>query len=137
VTALIPVVLDASALLAFFRDELGTDLVRMAMLSGASISTVNYAEVLTRLAERGGSIATLVRRVEEAGIPPNLLTVVPFTEGDAEAAASLRSTTRHLGLSLGDRACLALGLRMGRPVLTADRAWATLAVGVEVRLIRH
>jgi ribonuclease VapC len=131
VTALIPVVLDASSLLAFFRDELGADLVRMAMLSGASISTVNYAEVLTRLAERGGSIATLVRRIEEAGIPPNLL-----TEGDAEAAASLLSTTRYLGLSLGDRACLALGLRMGRPVLTADRAWATLAVGVEVRLIR-
>ena len=70
------------------------------------------------------------------GLGGYLLTVVPFGPADAVAAARLRAPTRALGLSLGDRACLAVALRFGTAALTADRAWATLDVGVEVRLLR-
>lgn len=65
-----------------------------------------------------------------------MLEVVPPTEEDAVAIARLRTTTRAQGLSLGDRACLAAGLRLGRPVLTADRSWAAVDVGATVRVIR-
>jgi PIN domain nuclease of toxin-antitoxin system len=61
---------------------------------------------------------------------------VPFDEELARGAGALRPATKSLGLSLGDRACLALAQREGLPVLTADRAWAKLAVGVEVKVIR-
>jgi PIN domain nuclease of toxin-antitoxin system len=65
-----------------------------------------------------------------------LLRVVPLNEDDSVTTAQLRSLTRAHGLSLGDRACLATGLRLGLPVLTADRSWANLDVGVTIRLIR-
>jgi ribonuclease VapC len=64
------------------------------------------------------------------------LTVHAFTLEDADVAADLRLLTRQAGLSFGDRACLALGRRLGLPVLTADRAWATLEVGVHIQLLR-
>ena len=64
------------------------------------------------------------------------LRVVAFDEPQARAAARLRFLTRHIGLSLGDRACLALGDRLGCPVVTADRVWASLDVGVAIVVIR-
>lgn len=100
-------------------------------LSRASISTVNLAEVLARLQDFGtpeSEAESAVARLD--------LRVVPFDEAQARQAAHLRPQTRGAGLSLGDRACLALGLRLGCPVVTADRAWATVDVGVEIVLIR-
>lgn len=129
-------VLDASALLALFWEEPGTLQVRTAIRSGALISSVNYAEVLTRLADRGEDPVDLHRRFRDGELIEHYVEVVPFTDELSVAAAALREPTRHLGLSLGDRACLATTLRVGAPVLTADRAWAELDLGVEIRLIR-
>ena len=64
------------------------------------------------------------------------LPVITFDASDAKVVASLWPSTRASGLSLGDRACLALGLRLGVPVLTAERAWANLKIGVDVGIIR-
>ena len=100
-------------------------------LPNASISAVNLSEVLARLQEIGmpeSEVAIAVARLN--------LRVVAFDEPQAHATARLRSVTRHACLSLGDRACLALGYRLGCPVVTADRAWASLDVGVEIVVIR-
>jgi ribonuclease VapC len=124
------IVADASAVIALL---VGEPLHRLdpADLNGASVSAVNLAEVLTRLHDLGVPDATANASVAELN-----LRVVPFDEGQARAAAGLRATTRHAGLSLGDRACLALGLHLGSPVVTADRAWVTLQLGAEIILIR-
>jgi ribonuclease VapC len=124
------IVADASAVIALLAGEPfgGFDPVR---LSNAAISAVNLSEIWARLLELGmpeSAIDAAVTRLD--------LQVVPFDEPQARAAARLRSTTRHAGLSLGDRACLALGLTLGRPVFTADRAWAGLEIGAEIVLIR-
>ncbi len=95
------------------------------------MSGVNWAEVLQRRVARGIPIEGLRADLEALG-----LTIVPFTAEDAEASAKLWPNTRSLGLSLGDRACLALALRLGLPALTADRVWAGLQVGVEVQVVR-
>jgi ribonuclease VapC len=149
-------VLDASALLAYFLDERGAEKVEQAMAAGAVISTVNLAEVFTRLADARPDLADLFVQLDAdagpevqphvqtslgAGAPvlPDTLTVEPFTLTDAMACAALRPATRPRGLSLGDRACLALGRRIGSTVLTADRNWLELdhdAVGVTIELIR-
>jgi|DewCreStandDraft_2_1066082.scaffolds.fasta_scaffold03093_9 PIN domain nuclease of toxin-antitoxin system len=129
-------VLDASALLAYLQGEPGSDLVEVALAAGAVISAVNYAEVLSRLGDAGAEPAAVHRRLREHGLISSLVEVLPLTEDDAVVIAQLRAPTRAQGLSLGDRACLATGLRLGRPVLTADRTWAGLSAGVTVRLIR-
>ena len=124
------VVLDASALVALLRREPG--LARVAKVLGRSVmSSVNLAEVLTRSVDLN---ADLDRVTEHLRLLP--LTIVDFGSDDAALAASLRRATREAGLSLGDRCCLALGLRTGRPVLTTDRLWASLDVGVQIELIR-
>jgi ribonuclease VapC len=125
-----PVVLDSSALLAFLRREPGADRVALR-LRGALLSTVNYAEVLAKSAELGlpaGVVRGLLDDLE--------VRRVDFGQPHAEAAAALREPTRSLGLSLGDRACLALGMIEGATVLTADRAWADADVPTTVQLIR-
>lgn len=129
-------VLDASALLAYVHREPGNQIVEAAFDAGALINTVNYAEVLTRMADTGADPVAAHRRFQEQGLVGDLLRVVPLTEQDAVAIARLRASTRAHGLSLGDRACLATALRLGRPVMTTDRAWAALDVGVPIRLIR-
>lgn len=129
-------VLDASALLAYLQGETGSSLVQETLAVGAVMNIVNYAEVLSRLADAGEDPDTAHRWLGEWGLIGALLEIVRLTEEDAVSIARLRVPTRVHGLSLGDRACLSTGLRLGRPVLTADRTWAALDVGVAVRLIR-
>jgi ribonuclease VapC len=123
-------VLDASAVLARLRAERGGDVVQ-ARAPDAVISAVNYAEVISKLIDLGVSVEAAAAAIGELE-----LAVFPFDEIDAARTAALRAATRRRGLSLGDRACLALAERLGLPVLTADRAWAELDLGVEVVLIR-
>lgn len=129
-------VLDASALLAYLHDEEGAGEVEEALAHGASLSAANWAEVLSKVADEGGDPERLVEHLEQQGLLHGGLDVVPLAEEDAIRVVRLRPATRQRGLSLGDRACLALGQRLGLPVLTADRAWEGLGVGVEVRVIR-
>lgn len=126
------IVLDASALLALTRREQGADKVA-AILADSVMSTVTLSEAVGYYARSGASEAEIralldVLRIER----------VPFDEGLAYIAGLLLPKTRPAGLSFGDRACLALALRMGAKALTADRAWSRVAtdVGVEIELIR-
>jgi ribonuclease VapC len=130
------VVLDASALLAHLRDETGAVVVADAIGRGASMSAVNLAEVLSPVSDRGADPDLLADRLAEAGLLHGAVVVEPFTAEDAVACARLRSPTREAGLSLGDRACLALAQRLNAPTLTADTAWSELDIGVEVLLLR-
>lgn len=125
--------LDASAVLAVVNVEPGAQRVEVAFLEGASMSTVNLAEVATKLAERG-----VIAAEAEETLAPFEIAVEVFTTAQAYRAGALRRSTIRLGLSLGDRACVALAETLGLPVLTADRRWADLdpALGVEVRLVR-
>jgi PIN domain nuclease of toxin-antitoxin system len=123
------VVLDASALLSLILDEPGAADVA-AQLAGSRLSTVNLAEVAQRLADRwsDAQVGALL-----GGFP---FQVIDFDRATAMRAGVLRRATKAHGLSLGDRACLALAERLDAPVLTADRAWADLDLGIEVVLIR-
>ena len=123
-------VLDASAILAVVHSEPGADTVLAAIPDGV-ISVVNLSEVVAKLAEEGASESTISQRLDDLN-----LTVAPFTVEQAFAAGMLRPLTRSAGLSLGDRACIALGIQLGYGVLTSDREWATLDLGIEVRLFR-
>lgn len=123
-------VLDASAVLASLRAETGGDFV-LPLMEKSLLGAVNLAEVATRLLDLGASAADI------DGLPERLRCEVILFDVDLALRASLlRAQTRHLGLSVGDRACLALAQREGLPVLTGDRVWARLDVGVEVVLIR-
>jgi ribonuclease VapC len=128
--------LDASALLAHLRDEPGADVVAEAIASGAVISTVNLAEVFSRVADRGGDPAKLAAELTQSGLLDGAITVEPFTAADAIETGRLRPLTRDAGLSLGDRACLALARRLDAPALTADTDWQGVAHGIELRPIR-
>lgn len=129
-------VLDASALLAYLRDESGADVVADAIAGGVAISTVNLAEVLSRVADRRSDPVALVEQMTERGLLGGAITVEPFTIADAGEVARLRPTTRDAGLSLGDRACLALARRLDVPAFTADTAWSEADVAVGLRQIR-
>ncbi|SOE00420.1 type II toxin-antitoxin system VapC family toxin [Caenispirillum bisanense] len=126
------VVLDASALLALLDREPGYEAVA-AVMPGALLSTVNLSEVLGKLVDRGVPVAVAARVAEAVGA-----TVVDLDTETAVEAAALRQATRGAGLSLGDRACLALARQRGLPALTTDAAWERVAsaVGVDVRNIR-
>lgn len=123
-------VLDASALLSYLQREPGGEVVDRE-LNGAVISSVNWSEVLQKALARGVDTSGLGADLAALG-----LTIEPFTVEDGERAASLWMLTRPLGLSLGDRACIALGLRLNLPILTADRTWIQLAIAVLIRTIR-
>jgi PIN domain nuclease of toxin-antitoxin system len=124
------IALDASALLAYLFAETGAPAVAEEIVESC-ISTVNLAEVVGKFVERGidGSLVT-----RQIGL--STVEMVPFSVHEAERAASLLPQARALGLSLADRACLALALGRGIPVLTADRAWADLELPIEIRVIR-
>lgn len=122
------IVLDASALLAILNQEPRArrweDAVR-----DAAFSAVNLSEVVAKMADVG---------MNERQIRDGLdlgMTVVPFDAALAHVAGLLRPTTRPLGLSLGDRACLALAMRMGLPAVTTDRAWGRLRLGVDIQVM--
>jgi PIN domain nuclease of toxin-antitoxin system len=122
-------VLDSSAVLALLLAEPGADRVKAA-LPGALLSTVNLAEVVTKLCERGMPADDARAAVEAIGVE-----LVAFDVEQACAAGDLRNATRAAGLSLGDRACLALGRLRGLPAVTADTAWRHLP-GFDIVLLR-
>ena len=124
------VVLDASAVLVLLLDEPGAEVVA-PVLSEAVLSAVNLAEVLSKLTDRGADVSRLAEDLASAGV-----LVEPMTAADAAHVAELRRIDQGRLLSLGDRCCLALGRRLGLPVVTAERAWSELAAGVDVRQVR-
>jgi len=130
-------VLDASAFLAYLGNETGAAVVADAIAAGATMSTVNLAEVLSTLATRGKDPIEVVSDLTERGLLDGAVTVEPFTTADATEAARLRPLTRSAGLSLADRACLTVARRLAAPLLTADHAWSGLGLGVDVRAIRE
>lgn len=125
-------VLDASAVLALLNDEPGAQSVARHLEGGASISSVNYAEVVSKLSDYGMPADAIQDALAELG-----LQVAPFTEDQARICGYLRAPTREAGLSLGDRACLALATVDGAVAVTADRGWSGLAgIAVEIELVR-
>lgn len=116
-------VIDASALLAYVHDEEGGDRLPRLVGDAPTMSAVNWSEVVQKSLQIGVALDPLRRTCEEAGIE-----IQPFTATRAEAAAELWPAARPLGLSLADRACLALALELGVTALTADRAWAELRI---------
>ena len=118
-------------MLAFIQGEPGAEAVR-PLVGNAAASAVNVAEAGAYLADRGLNEPEIRRSI-------NLLDVeiVAFDAETAYLCSMLRPETRARGLSLGDRACLALAKRRGLPAVTADRLWTEISVGVEVRLIRE
>ena len=124
-------ILDASALLAYLYRENGADRVEAALRADIAMSAVNLSEVIAKLLDAGWIEPTILQSIRLADVA-----VVEFDEAAAYEAGSLRALTCHRSLSLGDRACLALARRVGAPVLTADRAWGDLQLGVPVEVIR-
>lgn len=127
---MIEAVLDASALIAFLKNEPGADRVP-ALLSRSCISAINLAEVFGKMVEYDKPLDAVAFQIERLQIP-----VMAFDGEQAKIAASLWPTTRAAGLSLADRACLALALKQRLPVLTTDRIWAKVQVGLEIQMIR-
>ncbi len=123
-------VLDASAILTLLNNEAGAGTVQ-ELLPGAIVSAVNYAEVVTRLSVLGMPENEILEALEMLG-----LEIIPFDEEQSFRTGILVNVTRPYGLSLGDRACLALALKSGLPAVTSDRAWQDLKAGIDVRLIR-
>jgi PIN domain nuclease of toxin-antitoxin system len=124
------VVLDSSALIAVLEDARGADIVE-AVLDQSIMSAVNLAEVATKMVSRGSLFTDL-----EDVIWSTAVEVIDFSDSAAFDCARLWTLGRPRGLSLGDRACLALARTYGVEAYTADRAWAALDLGVAVRLIR-
>ena len=124
-------VMDSSAILAFLNREPGQDRAREILSEGAVVSTVNQSEIVSKLLESG------VPEVEISLIFSYLdLKVVHFDEQAAWETARLRSITKTIGLSLGDRACLGLARQLQLPVATADKIWAKLTIGIAIEVIR-
>jgi len=125
------VVLDASALITMLNQESGADMLTPEILLNAVSSTVNLAEVQNKLVSRGlppeAAWRATLHSVREA---------ISFTPEHAKTAGSLIAETRPLGLSLGDRACLALALELKAQVYTADRSWKHLKLGLRIHIIR-
>ena len=129
------VVLDASAVIALLREESGSDIVEEMIetaegsgVSAGYLSAVNLTEILQRLA--GVELPALI------GGPEPAIVTVPFNAEHARTAAGMLEATTPAGLSLADRACLALARVMSLPAVTADRVWSEVDVGVEVVQIR-
>jgi ribonuclease VapC len=123
-------VLDASALLAMLQEAPGGEVVQ-ELLETAAISSVNWSEVVQKALDWESDIEGLRLELEALG-----LRILPFTAAIAETTAEMRSTTRHAGLSLGDRACLALAAMLSLPAVTADRVWPEAGLPIEIRVLR-
>jgi PIN domain nuclease of toxin-antitoxin system len=124
-------VLDASVVLAHIRGEAGAEALAETAAAGACMSAVNFAEVVSKLMERGLTADQADDVMFHFGVD-----VVPFDAALAHRTGALRPLTKALGMSLGDRACLALAQREGLPAVTADRQWAKLKLGIEIKIVR-
>jgi ribonuclease VapC len=123
--------LDASAVLALLFSETGSETVASALQQhDCRITAVNQAEVIAKLIDRG-----LTHNDVKQALSSLPITVIDSTATDGEAAGYLRSVSRNLGLSLGDRLCLAAGQRLNTPVMTADQAWLGLSDALELTII--
>lgn len=122
-------VYDTSAIMAHLHNERGWELVRAALMRTGYMSAVNIAELVTKLAASGMSEEEIRLTVG----PLNLIHVEFDTE-TAFIAGLLRPATKEAGLSLGDRACLAVGIQRQLPVLTADQAWRRVPIEVDVQI---
>jgi ribonuclease VapC len=123
-------VLDASAVLAVIFSETGADAV-ITRLPGAYLSCVNLAEVATRALDLGKPLEDTVREISRLPVR-----IAPYDAEQAHVTASLRPASKPLGLSLGDRACIALAITRQASVLTGDRDWKKASLGVEVIVFR-
>jgi PIN domain nuclease of toxin-antitoxin system len=124
------IVLDASALLAFLQLESGGKEVA-ERLAHAHISAINLAEVIAKLLDKGHTLENARRIVDNLA-----LSVETVDETQAYISSAFRAPTRKSGLSLGDRFCLALAVKLGTPVVTTDKSWEKLGLGIEVVLAR-
>ena len=124
-------VLDASALMALFQGESGSDKVAQAVKDGAAVSTVNLSEIASKLNELNTPQTLIQDAINGLG-----LTIVDFNADLAYSVGLLRPLTRHLGLSLGDRACLALAQYLNLPVITSDRLWKNLSLDIAIEVIQ-
>lgn len=123
-------VLDASALLAMLHAEPGSETVE-AHLDRAAMSSVTWSEVVQKSLQRAVDVDGMRQDLEALG-----LAILPFDADDAEATARLWPILRGGGLSLGDRACIALAARLRLPVLTADEMWEELELEIRINVIR-
>jgi len=123
-------VIDSSALLAEVFGEPGADVV-VRSLPGSVMSTVNWSEVAQKSSLRGLRTRPLRLRVQLGG-----LTLIPFSSQHAETAAALWPQASRYGISLADRACMALAIELGATIITANRRWAELDLPVPVEAIR-
>lgn len=125
------VVFDASAMLALLHHERGEEKLTDEILDRAVASTVNLAEVQSKLVKNGGDPDVAWRDALSS-----VSSVEPFTSEHAKIAGSLIAKTEKLGLSLGDRSCLALAIALKAPVYTTEQVWKNLKVGVPIHVIR-
>ncbi|HPY42223.1 MAG TPA: type II toxin-antitoxin system VapC family toxin [Thiolinea sp.] len=123
-------VLDASALLALLQNETGSAQVHAA-LPKALISSVNWSEVIQKLSVFDPNASNIRLELEATG-----LKIVPFSAQHAELCAGLWVLTKPYGLSLGDRACIALGMQKKQDVMTADKIWEKLNLPIKIEVIR-
>ena len=123
-------VFDSSAVLAIINAERGAERAT-EMLDGALLSAVNHAEVVTKLVEKGMDRDQARSTILKIG-----LEVIDFGIDLADRTGELRQGTRQLGLSLADRACLALAEREGVSAITADKSWTATDLGIDIHLIR-
>lgn len=124
------VILDASALIAFIYQEKGMEVVE-EYLPHSKISTINLTETATFMIKQGLHAKEVNESLKDLS-----LTIIHFDESQAFLAARLVEKTANSGLSLGDRACLALGIQENLPVLTADKIWTSLSLNIKIKLIR-
>lgn len=125
------VILDASALITLLSEEKGNETVA-SVLPKSVMSSVNIAEVAKFLMEKQG-----LNKEEVSNIIQSLIeTIIPFDTQLALISADIVRDTKSLGLSLGDRACLALAISTGYTVYSSDRIWSKLDLGCKIVLIR-
>ena len=124
------VVLDSSAVLALIQNESGSAKVKTVTAS-ALLSSVNLCEIHSKLIHKGIAATDSWNKISTLQCD-----VCAFTSEQGKVAAELIQITRPLGLSLGDRACLALAIERKAKVYTADRNWKNLSLGIEIEVIR-
>ena len=124
-------VLDASALLAFLNNEVGSEQVARSIMDGAIMSAVNVSEVISKLSESNMPEDAIHETLDLLGIE-----TIAFDMTCSYQAGLLRPMTKALGLSFGDRACLALAQHLSCPAVTADRTWQKLTLGITIQVIR-